>query len=200
MKILYIGHDKTEPAYYCPGSTVCISLVEKLSQRVRVQNCDILRQHEDMPDWLNGTPILIDEEEQHPRRGTEAIRYLQHMLKQEEKLVSEATERNEESISPSAASRPVVHAPPRIEARQTRQPSSRPRTQPRELSREEIESAMIEEEEPDTAQDATANGNVGALNSNVPVGNGKINDDDLQRFMEARKNSPASASPQQPTQ
>jgi hypothetical protein len=199
MKILYIGHDRTEPDYYCPGSTVCISLVEKLSQRVRVQNCDILRQHEDLPEWLNGTPILIDEEEQHPHRGTEAVRYLQQMLKQEEKMTFEATERNREPTAPPA-SKPVIHAPPRMEPQQTRQPSSRPRTQARESSKIEVESAMMEDEEEDTAQDATANGNVNTLNSNVPLGNGKINDDDLQRFMEARKNSPASSSPQQPTQ
>lgn len=185
MKVLYVGHDNTEPNEFCPGSTVCMALVEKISAKIRVQNCDILRQHQDLPEWLNGTPILIDDVAQEPHRGTEAVRVLQKILKMEEAArKAEPMEPPPLSQKPAAAARTVAHAPPRMDPAQTRQPSSS--KQPEET---EVESAMLDAELPDTTQDATANGSV----ENVPLGNGKIDDNDLQRFMEARKNSPASA-------
>ena len=189
MKVLYVGHDNTEPNEFCPGSTVCMALVEKISDKIRVQNCDILRQHQDLPDWLNGTPILIDDVDQKPYRGTEAVRVLQKILKMEESA-RKAELMQRPTQKPAAAARTVAHAPPRMDPAQTRQPSSKQSEETGLQRDQEVESAMLDSELPDTAQDATANGNV----ENIPLGNGKIDDNDLQRFMEARKNSPASAS------
>lgn len=193
MKVLYVGHDNTEQNEFCPGSTVCMALVEKISTTIRVQNCDILCQHQDLPEWLNGTPILIDDVTQEPYRGTQAVRVLQKILKMEEAARARKAEKIDRPPPPPqkpvTAARTVAHAPPRMDPAQTRQPSLERQAGTSVPQEQAVESAMLDEEELDTAQDATANGSV----ENVPVGSGKIDDNDLQRFMEARKNSPASA-------
>ena len=185
MKVLYVGHDQYEPSEYCAGSTVCMALVEKLSNPIRVQNCDILRRHQELPDWLDGTPILIDEEDQHPLRGTQAVRYLQACLRREEKMQMERAQAPPVTQQQHVATRPMSHAP-RMQPAQTRQQKPDAPSNPEMV----VESAMLDSEQIDTAQDATANG---AGMENIPLGTGKVDDNDLQRFMEARKNSPASA-------
>lgn len=192
MKVLYIGHDFGEPSEFCPGSTLCLALVEKITTiPIRVQNCDILRKHQELPAWLNGTPILIDDEDEEALRGTQAVRYLQSVVRREEETV------REEAPSQTAGGRIAAQATPRLTPAQTRQPSARPRGDASQPPREQdVESAMLEEEELNTAQDATANG---AGMENVPLGSGKIDDTDLQRFMEARKKSPASAGASSPS-
>tara|TARA_B110000046_G_C12991052_1_gene397856 strand:- start:185 stop:784 length:600 start_codon:yes stop_codon:yes gene_type:complete len=194
MQVLYVGQDDAEPSEYCAGSTVCMALVEKISKPIRVQNCNILRRHQELPDWLTGTPILIDEEDQEPLRGTQAVRYLQAMLRNEEKALYVERTRAPPG-KPGQTARVATHAPPRLEAAQTRQPTARMNdTIPNEATSPEqnVESAMLDDEAPDTAQDATANG---AEVENVPLGTGKVDDTELQRFMEARKNSLASVAP-----
>ena len=58
MRVLYVARDRDDASSYCPGSIVCISLVDKLgNDAVQIQNCDILRQTSPLPDWLDGTPI-----------------------------------------------------------------------------------------------------------------------------------------------
>ena len=83
MNVLYVASDKNIPEQMCPGSTVCLSLAEKIPENmISIQNCDILREQEtELPDWLNGTPIFINEEEGVPYRGRDAINKINKMLK-----------------------------------------------------------------------------------------------------------------------
>lgn len=63
----------------CPGSIVCLSLLDDLPN-VSVQDCDAMRQSDDLPSWLNGTPIFIDEDEGVPYRGRDAIAHMQQLI------------------------------------------------------------------------------------------------------------------------
>lgn len=75
MIVLYIAHDLTDNDEMCPGSTVCISIVDKIEEGlINVQDCDILRESKDLPEWLNGTPILVDDNEGVPHKGKDAVK------------------------------------------------------------------------------------------------------------------------------
>lgn len=77
MIVLYVAHDLTDTEEMCPGSTVCLSIVEKIQENlINVQDCDILRESKHLPEWLNGTPILVDDNEGVPHKGKDAIKKL----------------------------------------------------------------------------------------------------------------------------
>ena len=81
MNILYVASHKSYEDMMCPGSIVCLSLAEKIpDEMIQIQNCDVLRTKTDLPDWLNGTPILINERDQVPYRGQYAIRQLKKIV------------------------------------------------------------------------------------------------------------------------
>lgn len=153
-----------------------MTLVEKLDSDVQVQNCTVLRQSTTLPAWLNGTPIYVDQDAGYgPLRGGEAIRALQELLE------TERAEKNEESRGRAPARPPG--APPRMQPSMTRQPS--------EQSREDAPATTMppQMDEIDEAMDTMANG----ASSNAGVSDAKVTDDMLQRYMEARNSSPASA-------
>jgi len=80
MNVLYIASDKDDDESMCPGSIVCLSIAEKLPDNmISIQNTDILRKTKEMPPWLNGTPIFINENEAFPYKGKDAIRKLQQV-------------------------------------------------------------------------------------------------------------------------
>ena len=83
---------------------------------------------------------------------------------------------------------------------QTRQPAERPRAPPKQAVNvgggpgPEHMGTADEDDVNDEGFDATANGQV----TNAPISGDKITEDDLQRFMQQRNSSPASAQPPQP--
>ena len=77
MIVLYVAHDLSDSDEMCPGSAVCLSIVEKIEEGlINVQDCDILRESKELPEWLNGTPILVDDNEGVPHKGKDAIKKL----------------------------------------------------------------------------------------------------------------------------
>ncbi len=185
MRVLYVGHDRRNSLEYCPGSLVCLSLVEKISTDIQVQNCSILRQSTALPDWLNGTPIYVDQGmNSGPLRGTDAVKALQELLEMEKR--DEVQEDTLTARPPSMKQRPQG-AMPRMEPLMTRQPSERPKERYQETV--QVPEPPIDDEAPDTMENGA---------SNAPISDSKVTDDMLQRFMEARKNSPASAAGGQP--
>lgn len=153
MNVLYVARDKNDYDDMCPGSQVCLSIVEKMPPKVvRIQDCDKLRSSQDLPDWLNGTPIFVNEEEGIIYRGRDAVRRLREL----------ADSVSQENI---------------YEDRPT-QADTRPSTEAREAKQKAIQDA----EDPfhmDVPQ-----------NVEEPRG-GKVTEQDLQKFMEQRKQSPA---------
>ena len=111
MKVLYVGHDRENPVDYCPGSVLCLSCVQKLRYtNIRVQDTAILRKHSALPEWLNGTPILIDDENGMPMRGIEAYRFLQSLVDGER--AHPPVETGAEAAEPPQA---AAAAPPRMQ-------------------------------------------------------------------------------------
>ena len=182
MKVLYIGHDNENPSDYCPGSVLCMSCVQKLSNtKIRIQDTSVLRKHAQLPEWLNGTPILIDDRDANPLRGIQAYRFLQKMVIEEKRVERTPPSRTETNH------------------RKKQNPETQPRMQPavtRQTNDEEAMFAHMNEPEPDDEmQDATENGTIASQMSSSD----KVTDADLQRFMAQRNASPASANNATPT-
>lgn len=86
MNVLYVSRDKQHHDLMCPGSIVCLSIAEKINDAVlSIQDCDILKQKSIIPSWLDGTPILINENEGIPYRGKDAINKLNELMSQQPK-------------------------------------------------------------------------------------------------------------------
>ena len=155
--------------------------------KINVQDTKVLRKRANLPEWLNGTPILIDDQEGRPLRGMQAYRYLQDLVQQEESQAHTRTN----TVARKAVS---SVAPTRIDPEVTRQPSASVRQRsaapPQPPSTEPYDENDHEEEE-DMPQDATAYGHAAERS----YSNDKVTDDDLQRFMQQRNASPASATP-----
>lgn len=187
--VLYVGQDATNPQDYCPGSVLCLASVQKLRAKINVQDTSVLRERASLPAWLNGTPILIDDQGGRPMRGMEAYRHLQSLV-QKEAVEDRARERR------PAARQAKAEAPmTRIDPAMTRQPSAK-RTHLRPAEKDEPEEAfaLSDGDDDETPVDATAHGQA----ASGAFSNEKVTDDDLQRFMQQRNASPAaSASPNQ---
>lgn len=179
MHVLYVGRDRDDPSEYCPGSLVCMTIAEKLDNvEIQIQDCNILRQSQQLPEWLNGTPILVERADPRPLRGTDAVRFLQSLLRQQERVVEPAPTKKA----------PPRGAMPRMEPQTTRQPGK-----PRDVERSSEQfSEAVDEESEDEPMDTMTNGA-----SNAQIRDDKVTEQDLQRYMEARKQSSASAPVQQ---
>lgn len=202
MYVLYVGRDRENPEEYCPGSLVCMTLAEKLFDiEITIQDCSILRVSKALPDWLNGTPILVDRRDPTPLRGTDAVRALQSILRAQERQSDsrrdDDDEENDASRRPSAKAQGAI---PRMQGQMTRQPSEKrtPRSAAPPQQRQPPPSDYVETPDAYTPEDdgemmdATANGIAG----NAGISDGKVTDQDLQKYMEARNASAASqASP-----
>lgn len=193
MFILYVGRDKDDPSEYCPGSLVCMSLVEKIEHDIQIQDCNILKSSQSLPSWLNGTPILISRKDPEPHRGTEAVRVLQFMLREQQRN-TESNNHDEEESHPESVPRVSTGqqqhaAPPRMmPAQMTRQPSAK--RQAAEPTDEPIR-PDIHDGNDEEAMDTMANGATQYNNSSIR--DDKVTEQDLQRYMEARNASAASA-------
>ena len=205
MRMLYVGRDRDNPSEFCPGSTLCMSIVEKLHTEIQVQDCTVLRQKKTLPEWLNGTPIFVDQTTNSgPLRGKDAVRALRAILNNEA-LQQPPDNEDEEAVryvQPPPRGGGVAGAVPRMQPAATRQPSTRPRApnavhrssdEPPQTSTDGI-APLGEDNLDELPPDTMANGTI----TNAVIRDDKVTDEDLQAFMEARKQSPASATPQQP--
>lgn len=75
--ILYVGNDARGGGRdFCRGSRACLAALDnlELDNMVTVQDCDSLRDEGvAFPDWLVGTPILIDRNTMTRYAGTDAV-------------------------------------------------------------------------------------------------------------------------------
>ena len=208
MKVLYVGRSNSDPEDFCPGSMVCMSLVERFREQIQVQDCSILRQSQELPPWLNGTPIFVDQTQGIPHRGSEAVRELQRLLRSETPTSQSRRPSDPDDDDDNQPSSPrrapprgsVQQGPPRMAPpAQTRQPSQQPGIPVKQPSTPvsclgpESMGAAKDDEVDDDGFDATDNGST----SNAPIGSEKLTENDLQKFMELRNSSPASAAPPQ---
>ena len=177
MQVLYVGRDSEDPDAFCPGSITCMALVEKIEHDITVQDCSILRETQALPEWMDGTPIFVDRANPTPLRGTDAVLMLQSIVKTQEKKTAPQAERRQ----------PAGAAAHRMQPLNTRQPGNKapvPQQQPTSSFSEDENGA-------DEPLDTMANGST----ANAPIRDDKVTDDDLAKFMEARKHSPATATP-----
>ena len=80
--VLYIGHDHRNASVFCPGSKAAMELVKSLGEDALVQNVDVLLEKGvDLPEWLDGTPVLVNMETKQALKGSEAVKYLQNLSK-----------------------------------------------------------------------------------------------------------------------
>lgn len=167
MNLLYVAHDHEDPAFMCPGSTVCMAIADKLPDgTVSIQDCDIIKQSNDLPDWLNGTPIFINENEGVPYRGREAVQQLR-------KLVSSMKTQPKSTPSMSSSSAPIP---------------SDPGTN-NDLSKTETYRDAKSDLDDHFRMDVT-------VTDDEPRRE-KVTEADLQRYMELRNSSPAAQQPQE---
>ena len=188
MNVLYVGSDKYDNELMCPGSMICLALAEQIPDEiVSVQNCDILRKTDNisLPDWLNGTPIFINEDEGIPYRGRDAVNQLKRVL-------SSVLQKNKTSREPIQMS-----------MGQQMQPSMGQQMQP--TMSQQMQPTMSQQMQPSMGQ-TSANTEKDSLEDHFKMDvvvqdeeprSGKITEQDLQKYMELRNNSPASAQPPQ---
>lgn len=71
--VLYINQDYTGKGAYCPGSSRCLEILSDLPD-VEVQHIDdILKSGVNLPQWLEGTPCLVDTQTATATKGSNAI-------------------------------------------------------------------------------------------------------------------------------
>ena len=76
--VLYIGHDRRDPAQFCRGSRRAMALAEGLYDAVSVQDVSkLVERGHPLPAWLNGTPLVVCRRTREVYRGTQAVRALQ---------------------------------------------------------------------------------------------------------------------------
>ena len=79
--VLYIGSDARDRSVFCPGSKAAMEYGARIGEDVMVQNVDLLleRNHE-LPEWLDGTPVLVDMEDKQAFKGSECVRFLKDYI------------------------------------------------------------------------------------------------------------------------
>ena len=78
--VLYVAHGKD--GYFCRGSSMCIQIIENLGieDLIVIQDCDALRnQGLEFPDWLVGSPTLVDRETFNKYTGSDAVIHLSNI-------------------------------------------------------------------------------------------------------------------------
>ena len=78
--VLYVSQDKESPEVFCPGSRRCLNIINQLGCDVNVQNVDaMIAKGVELPDWLNGTPILVNIKSKQALKGSRAIEQCKHI-------------------------------------------------------------------------------------------------------------------------
>ena len=82
--VLYIGKDNHDPSVFCRGSKVLLDLIKPYESQTLIQDVEILLEKGvNLPEWLDGTPILVDMSTKQAMKGSEAARYVQDLQKKE---------------------------------------------------------------------------------------------------------------------
>tara|TARA_B100000787_G_scaffold167828_1_gene155319 strand:- start:1703 stop:2188 length:486 start_codon:yes stop_codon:yes gene_type:complete len=75
--VLYISSDNRDSTQFCYGSRECLKFVDPIKEDVTVQHVDrMMEAGVQLPEWLDGTPILVNTMEKTAHRGTDAYEYL----------------------------------------------------------------------------------------------------------------------------
>ena len=100
--ILYVGHDHKNSKQFCKGSISCMEHLSEIpDELIHIQDVDILRQKTTLPNWLNGTPILVEKHSLHQFKGTNAVEKLQSIKmsqSQGNEISSEETSENPQNL------------------------------------------------------------------------------------------------------
>ena len=195
-RILYVGRDKYNPDEFCPGSVVCMALVEQIATKIEMQDCSILIQSTELPDWLNGTPIYIDDVAGEPLRGRDAIHALRQILNEER--IQNAQQEDEKALNKVSAKQTRTEVKGRIDPEVTRTGALK---EAEVLAKRETKHAPAQSEtfaDDDDAPEHDADFGPLSGDGNVPIRDDKITEADLQRFVEMRNKSPAAAKSQAP--
>ena len=79
--ILYVAKDKNDTKKYCKGSTTCINMLNVVPEGfATVQDVHVLMDSQELPSWLDGTPILVDTSLNEIYKGSDAIYHLSEVL------------------------------------------------------------------------------------------------------------------------
>ena len=189
--VLYVGHDKLQPQQYCPGSTACLKLAKVISKDVLiVQDCGVLLEKDvTFPRWLKGTPTLVDRESSNVIVGSEAIEYLRQM----KASTTQAAPRGAEGHS-------VQNAHTMPEAQRPTVAVERSAERPRDDFSAPAGSPSVEME---TIEPTEASGGANTEEAFAPQvdpsqlieRDGKVTEDDLQKFMQQRNAGRAQTAP-----
>lgn len=167
-----MGRDRDNVEHYCPGSTVCLSILKSIADHVEIQDATLLRNKGVLPDWMDGTPILADSETNMLLKGTDAVRYLQSLP-----VKKETTSQKQKKKSPLP--------PPFTSAKKS---SSAP--PPKEDEEEE-------EKDPSSLQDGFSLITEGDEEDGEEESkSGKVTDDELKKFMKQRESILQPSSPE----
>ena len=82
--VLYVAVDKNDNNDLCKGSRLCMNLLEILPTNfINVQSCDKLKSKNiEFPNWLNGTPTLVNRESGEIYKGSYAVQLLREYVDQ----------------------------------------------------------------------------------------------------------------------
>ena len=176
MNVLYVASDKQYKKVMCPGSTVCIALAKDIPENMlSIQNCDILKQStQEIPDWLDGTPLLINEKEGIPYRGREAINKMHELINLIKSRPKKRREPESQLTSQQNSNQTLQNSS------QTLQESSID-IQPSNNGQSSLDDHFKMDVQPQLEETRSD----------------KITEQDLQKYMELRNASPASAAPPQ---
>ena len=71
--VLYVGPDAANPQIYCPGSRRCIGVAQAVTG-INIQNVHMLMDEGvALPEWLSGTPMLVDMQRKQAFKGSDAL-------------------------------------------------------------------------------------------------------------------------------
>jgi len=173
MNVLYVASDKYDNKVMCPGSTVCISIAKEIPENVlSIQNCDILKQStQEIPEWLDGTPLLINEEEGVAYRGREAISKMHELAN----IMKRKTRKRETKQVP-----------------QNQVPQNQAQNQ---VPQNQVAQNQVHDFNPQENSSLDDHFKMDVQPQLEETRTDKITEQDLQKYMELRNASPASAAP-----
>ena len=113
--VLYVNDDNENLDNLCPGSQICASLLDGCTD-VHVQHVvPLIEKGIDLPEWLDGTPCLVDKKTSQAYRGTAAVNVCKTLKKKNrprvapskplsKPRVNQNTERMHTDVPPPAVS------------------------------------------------------------------------------------------------
>lgn len=79
--VLYVAQDHSDPSLFCQGSRQAVRLIESMKEDVNIQNLDVLLEKGvSIPEWLRGSPTLVDMNSKNSYEGSECLEYLTSLV------------------------------------------------------------------------------------------------------------------------